>query len=133
VGPEYGDHEEHQDGRAEHAAECRAAQVGAGRQSIDLLHQKFLAALQIRDVGSQLVGGAKGEAGSVFVGHDWGMLTEHGCSIVYVRARRLHLAPTTNNQPETTHATDALKVTHAEYTSRARRPDGRDGGERMTF
>ena len=26
----------------------------------------------------QLVGGAKGEAGDVFVGHDWGMLTEDG-------------------------------------------------------
>jgi hypothetical protein len=26
----------------------------------------------------QLVGGANGEAGDVFVGHDWGMLTEDG-------------------------------------------------------
>jgi hypothetical protein len=69
---------EHQDGRAEHAAECRAGQVGAGRQPIDLLHQEFLAALQIRVFGSQLVGGAKGEACGVFVGHDRGMLVEDG-------------------------------------------------------
>ena len=41
-----------------------------------------------------------------------------------------------NNQPDTTHARDAQRVTHAAHTSRPRhvpRPDGPDGGERMTF
>jgi hypothetical protein len=53
-------------------------QIARGRQLIDQLHQKFRAALQVRDVGSQLVGDAKDETGGVFVGHDRGMLVEDG-------------------------------------------------------
>ena len=57
---------------------CRPPQIARGRHLIDPLHQKFLAALQIRDVGSSLVGGAKREAGGIFVGHDLAMLVEDG-------------------------------------------------------
>jgi hypothetical protein len=57
---------------------CRPPQIARGRHLIDPLHQKFLAALQIRDVGSPLVGGAKREAGGIFVGHDLAMLVEDG-------------------------------------------------------
>jgi hypothetical protein len=46
---------------------------------------------------------------------------------------RLPVLSRPNNQPETTHATGALRVTHAAHTSRARRSDRPDGGERMTF
>ena len=41
-----------------------------------------------------------------------------------------------NNQPDTTHARDAQRVTHAAHTSRPRhvpRPDGPDGGGKMTY
>jgi len=57
---------------------CGPPQIPRGRQLIDPLYQELLAALQIRDVGSQLVGGSKGEVGGVFVGHDRGMLVEDG-------------------------------------------------------
>ena len=46
---------------------------------------------------------------------------------------RLPALSRSNNQADTTHATGALKVTHAAHTSRARRTDRPDGGERMTF
>jgi hypothetical protein len=51
--------------------------VPSGECGINPLHQEFLATLQIRHFGSQLVGGAKGEAGTVFVGHA-SMVTEDG-------------------------------------------------------
>jgi hypothetical protein len=46
---------------------------------------------------------------------------------------RLPAVSRPNNQPDTIHATGALRVTHAAHTSRTRRPDRPDGGERMTF
>jgi len=57
------------------AGQGKVGEVFGEAEAVD--HYEFLAALQIRDVGSQLVGGAKGEAGGVFVGHA-SMLTKDG-------------------------------------------------------
>jgi hypothetical protein len=57
--PESFDADDAENGRDERDQRRRPPQIARGWQLIDPLHQEFPTALQIRDVGSQLVGGAK--------------------------------------------------------------------------
>jgi hypothetical protein len=54
------------DGGAEHDARRRLRQITARRLPGELRHDDFKAALQIRDVGSQLIGLVQGEGAFVW-------------------------------------------------------------------